>query len=104
MSSGAKRKIKFWEVSILENNNNPLRDLSQSRLEQEGMVAINGPLEVHSKSVVQEALNNYWRKQRMPGNWGGHWVRRSYNILPYVISEAVDSIVNQTPGVPFMSI
>ena len=49
------------------------------------MVAINGPLEVHSNLVVQEALDNYWRKQKMLGNRGG----------PYVISEAVDSIVNR---------
>ena len=41
------------------------------RLEGEGMVAINGLLEVHSKSAVQEALDNYRRKQKMVGNRGG---------------------------------
>jgi hypothetical protein len=99
---GLESVVESW-VSVLEHHNNPRRFLSQSRLEEEGMVAINGPIEVHSNSVVQEALGNYWRKQKMVGNWGGHWVRRTSDIRPYVVSEAVDNIVNQPPTVPFMS-
>ena len=89
-------------VSVLEHHNNPRRALSQERLEQEAMVAINGPAEVHCDSIVDEALASYWRKQKMAGNRDGHWIRRSSRIKSYFISEAVDSIVKKTPAVPFM--
>ena len=80
-----------------------MRPLTQDRLEQECMVAINGPVEVHCDSVVKEALASYWGRQTMVANRAGHWVRRSGDIRQYAISEAVDRIVNLPPSVPFMS-
>ena len=80
-------------VSVLEHHNNPRRALSQERLEQEAMVAINGPAEVYCDSIVDEALASYWRKQKMAGNRDSHWIRRSSRIKSYFISEAVDSII-----------
>jgi hypothetical protein len=99
---GLESVVETW-VSVLEHHNKPWRSLTQSRLEGEGMVAINGPLEVHSNPVVQEALGIYWKKQKMMGNRGGHLVRRSSDIRSNVISEAVDSMVDQMPAMPFMS-
>jgi hypothetical protein len=97
---GLESVVESW-VSVLEHHNNSQRPLTQERLEQEGMIAINGPLEVHCDSVVEEALSSYWGKQQM-GNHSGHWIRRSSHIKSYVISEAVDGIVNKKPAVPFM--
>ena len=101
VAMGLESVVESW-VSVLEHHNNPRRALSQERLEQEAMVAINGPAEVHCDSIVDEALASYWRKQKMAGNRDGHWIRRSSRIKSYFISEAVDSIVQKTPAVPFM--
>ena len=38
----------------------------------------------------------------MEGNRQGHWVRRNKDMRQYMVSEAVDSIVNQPAAVPFM--
>jgi hypothetical protein len=98
---GLESVVESW-VSVLEHHNNPQRPLTQVRLEQEGMIAINGPADVHCDAVVEEALSSYWGKQKVAGNRGGHWIRRGDSVKSYTISEAVDSIVNKTPSVPFM--
>ena len=41
-------------------------------------------------------------RQAMEGNRKGYWVRRNNDIMQYVVSVAVDSIVNQPAAVPFM--
>ena len=64
----------------MEHHNNSVRPLTQDRLEQECMVAINGPAEVQCDSVMQEALASYWGKHSMVANRAGHWVRRSEDI------------------------
>ena len=46
VAMGLESVVKSW-VSVLEHHNNPRRALSQKRLEQKAMVAINGPAEVH---------------------------------------------------------
>ena len=66
------------------------------------MAAINRPKDVYCDSMVMEALTNYWSHQAMAGNKQGHWVRRSHNIRQFVVSEAVDKIINQPPDVPIM--
>ena len=100
VAMGLESVVESW-VSVLEHHNNPRRALSQERLEQKAMVAINGPAEVHCDSIVDEALASYWRKQKMAGNRKGK-IRRSSRIKSYFISEEVDSIVNKTSAVPFM--
>ena len=92
---GLESVVESW-VSVLEHHNNPRRPLTQERLEQEAMVALNGPAEVHCDSIVEEALASFWRKQKVAGNRDGHW------IMSYFVSEAVDTIVKKTPEVPFM--
>ena len=101
LTMGLESVVESW-VSVLEHHNNPQRPLTQLRLEQEGMIAINGPADVHCDAVVEEALSSYWGRQKMAGNKGGHWTRRSDNVKSYTISEAVDTIVNRPPSVPFM--
>ena len=101
VAMGLESVVESW-VSVLEHHNNPRRPLTQERLEQEAMVALNGPAEVHCDSIVEEALANFWRKQKVAGNRDGHWIRRSSQIKSYFVSEAVDTIFKKTPEVPFM--
>ena len=101
VAMGLESVVESW-VSVLEHHNNPRRPLTQERLEQEAMVALNGPAEVHCDSIVEEALASFWRKQKVAGNRDGHWIRRSSKIMSYFVSEAVDTIVKKTPEVPFM--
>ena len=65
VAMGLESVVESW-VSVLEHHHNPRRPLTQERLEQEGMVALNGPAEVHCDSIVEEALASFWRKQRRP--------------------------------------
>ena len=97
---GLESVVESW-VSVMEHHNNPRRPLTQARVEQECMVAIKGPKEVHSYSVVLEAIASYWGR-KVKANKVGHWVRRHRDMRQYVVSEAVDSVVNQPPSVPFM--
>ena len=101
VAMGLESVVESW-VSVLGHHNNPRRPLTQERLEQEAMVALNGPAEVHCDSIVEEALASFWRKQKVAGNRDGHWIRRSSKIMSYFVSEAVDTIVKKTPEVPFM--
>ena len=77
------------------------------RLENECMIAINGPADVHCDGVVNEALVSYWGQRNKKyvgggGQQGGHWVRQWRDMKKYAVSEAVDSLVNKPPNVPFM--
>ena len=75
------------------------------RLENECIIAINGPADVHCDGVVNEALVSYWRQRNekyVGGQQGGHWVRRWRDIKKYAVSEAVDTLINKPPNVPFM--
>ena len=60
-------------VESVEHHSSSVRSLSQDRLEQECMVAINGPVEVQCDSVVQEELAINWVRQSMVANRVGHW-------------------------------
>ena len=101
VAMGLESVVESW-VSVLEHHNNPRRPLTQERLEQEALVALNGPAEVHCDSIVVEALASFWRKQKVAGNRDGHWIRHFSNIKSYFILEAVYKIFKKTPDVPFM--
>jgi hypothetical protein len=36
------------------------------------------------------------------GEGGGNFIRRSSNIIPYTVSQAVDNLVKKNPRVPIM--
>ena len=101
VAMGLESVVESW-VSVMEHHNNPRRPLTQERLEQECMVAINGPDEVHCDSVVTEALASYWGRKAEVGNRQGHWVRRDRDIKQYAVSEAVDNLVQKPVNVPYM--
>lgn len=74
VTMGLESVVESW-VSVLEHHSNPRRSISQQRLEEEVMIALNGPEVVHCKAVVDEALRKYWRKQKLAGNRDGHFIR-----------------------------
>lgn len=117
-SMGLESVVESW-VSVMEHHNNVRRPLTQERLEQETMIALNGPEEFHCDSVVKEAVASHWRKLKQKGSRDGHWIRysgcvssilnhhiifhrRSSNIKSYLVSKAIDTLVNQEPSLPFM--
>ena len=63
---GLESVVESW-VSKMEHHNNPKRALSQERLENESMVAINGPSVPHCEGIVEEALELYGPR---PRGWG----------------------------------
>ena len=71
--------------------------ISENRLDDEVMVAINGPELVHSDDIVDEAMAEYLSKSRRRNDKESHFVRRSQHIKSYCISKAVDNIVNAVP-------
>ena len=59
---GVESICESW-VSVMERHSPSTRTiLSQSRLEDEVFVSINGPELVHCDSVVEEANTLYWSK------------------------------------------
>ena len=52
--------------------------------------------------IVEEALELYWTKAKRVGERGGPWIRKSENVIPYTVSQAVDTIVSKQPEVDFM--
>ena len=56
LCSGLESIVESW-VSKLELHSSKLRNISQERLEYEGMIAI-----VHCHVIIKEALSAYWSK------------------------------------------
>ena len=98
---GLESVVESW-VSKLEHHSSKLRNISQERLHQEAMIAINGPEVVHCDVIVKEALSAYWAKSKNEKNREGHWIRRSQDIRSYVVSKSVDMMVNKKPELPIM--
>ena len=65
-------------------------------------MALQLPAVPHCDGIVEEALKLYWAKAKRMKERGGHWIRKSDNIIPYNVSEAVDTIVNKKPDVTFL--
>ena len=101
LSKGVESIVETW-VSVLEHHSSGVRGLSQDRLDDEAMVAINGPELVHSDDIVDEAMGDYWSNIRRRNDKEGHFVRRSEHIKSYCISKAVDHMVNTVPRLPYM--
>ena len=101
VAMGLESVVESW-VSVMEYHNNPRRSLTQARIEQECMEAINVPKEVHCDSLVMEGLATYWGRQTMAGNKQGHWVRSFRGLKGYAVSGPMDNIVNYPADVPFM--
>lgn len=94
--------VESW-VSIIEHHSPAKRMLGQDRVEDQAMVAINGPDLVHADPVIRDALKSYWQNSKNTNNSEGHFVRRSCNIKSYTVSRAVDRILNIPAKLAFMA-
>ena len=101
LCTGLESIVESW-VSKLELHSSKLRNISQERLEYEGMIAINGPQVVHCDVILKEALRAFWSKSKDDQNREGHWIRRGQNIKSYMVSKTVDSLVNKRPAMHIM--
>ena len=94
VTQGVEATVESW-VSVMENHCSKVRGITdQVRLENEVKVAINGPEVQHCRGIVREAMR--------VGEGGGNFIRRSSNIIPYTVSQAVDNLVKKNPRVPMM--
>ena len=105
-----KRQAGFgWQavltwVSIMERHSPNTRALiHQERYENETFVAINGPDVVHCDLLVKESIADYWRQFLRVGDRGGHFVRRSDNVINWTVSKAIDTLVKKAPKLPFLA-
>ena len=58
---------------------------------------------VHCDPLGKEALALYCGKYKKDGDKGGHFIRRSENIKPYLVSEAIDTIVKKPVKIPMLA-
>ena len=89
--------VESW-VSTLEHHASPS---TPERLDDCGMVSINGPQLVHADAVIKDALKLYWKDSKYGD---GHFIRRSNNIKCYTAgSAALDSLVRIPCKLAFMT-
>lgn len=93
--------IESW-VSVSESRSHNKRSISEDRLLNELIVAINGPLVQHADDIIKTALQRYWEKSKSSNDRSGHFVRRSENISDFTVSKVVDKLVAEPPRLPFM--
>ena len=89
---GIESIVESW-VSTLEIHSSKKRNLTQDRLHQEAMVAINGFDTLHCDNVVKEGLGMFFSRAKREGDRLGHFIRRSQNVKSYHVSRAVDSLI-----------
>ena len=83
--------VESW-VSVLEHHSNKSRNLKSESIQNEMMVAVNGPLVQHSTTVVEEAMVLYWKEMKRETLQAGHFTRRSENVKSFTVSKTVDSL------------
>lgn len=93
--------IESW-VSVSESRSHNKRSISEERLCNELIIAINGPLVQHADDIIKSALQRYWEKSKASTDRSGHFVRRSENIEDFAVSKVVDKLVAEPPRLPFM--
>ena len=93
--------IESW-VSVSESRSHNKRSISEERLFNELIVAINGPLLQHADEIIKSALQRYWEKSKRFADRSGHFVRRSEKIVDFAVSKVVDKLVAEPPKLPFM--
>ena len=82
--------VESW-VSIMEHHSSKRRPLSEDSMVEEVVIAINGPEVVHCEEVVKESIRTMMREDNI------HFVRRSDNVKPWIISKSVDNLRRFVP-------
>ena len=62
----------------------------------------NGEDVMQSDTIFKEALRAFTSQYKMQSNREGHFVRRNENIKPYLVSEAVDTLMKKPAKLPVM--
>ena len=70
----------------MEHYNSKQRNLKEENIQNEMMIACNGPPVQHSMSLVEGVMKALRVKDR-----GGHFIRRSENVKSFLVSKAVDA-------------
>ena len=103
VAKGGVESVVESMVSVVEAHTPSSRGiLLQNRLEDETVVAWNGEDVMHCDPIVKEAMGKYTSHYKMQSNRDGHFVRRNENIKPYLISEAVDTLIKKPAKLPVM--
>ena len=95
MSQGMESVVESW-VSVMEHHSSKLRNIGQDRLHNESVISINGPDTTHCDIIVKDGLSLFNSQYRRAGMESGHFIRKSENIKSFVVSQAIDHIVNQS--------
>lgn len=85
-------------VSQYENRQSKFRNLSELRANNEMMIAVNGPNLAHSDSLLEKALNTYF-KHHKNGKW--HFTMDQSKVS-YSISKIVDSKKSKSSKLSFI--
>ena len=93
--------IESW-VSVSESRSHNKRSISEEKLSNEIIVAINGPLVQHADDNIKTAQQRYWEKSKSSTDRIGHFVRRSENISDFAVSKVVDKLEAEPMRLPFL--
>ena len=77
---------------MFEHHSSKQRNLKEENIQNEMMIACNGPPVQHSMSVVEGAMTRHWMKALRVKDRGGHFIRRSENVKSFLVSKAVDAV------------
>ena len=103
VTKGGVESVVESMVSVVEAHTPASRGIIlQQRLEDETIVSWNGEDVMHCDPIVKEALSAYFKQYKRQSSRGGHFVRRSSNIKPYMVSEAVDTLMKKPAKLPVM--
>ena len=103
VAKGGVESVVESMVSVVEAHTPASRGIIlQNRLEDETIVSWNGEDVMHCDPIVKEAMRAYISQYKMQSNREGHFVRRNENIKPYLVSEAVDTLMKKPAKLPVM--
>ena len=85
---------------MFEHHSSKQRNLKEENIQNEMMIACNGPPVQHCMSVVEGAMTRHWMKALRVKD--GHFIRRSENVKSFLVSKAVDSVSKKAFVDPIM--
>ena len=91
-------------VSRYENHFTSSRQGTEEHALEEMIIAENGPLLQHADTILEKALENYWKSGGKDGEW--HFIRRSQNIRSCMgdSSKAVGRMFDNISKLPFVGV
>ena len=90
LSMSVEAVVESW-VSIMEHHSSKRRPLSEDSMVEEVVISINGPKVVHCEAIVKESIRTMIKEDHI------HFVRRSDNVKPWLVSKSVDNLRESVP-------